>query len=251
MGAVGKGSTETYYDFSDKDFLYSDTLGYAVGEDYPWKKAENWWNEHSDISNAKEWGDNLTPDEKNAVQYWVSSGYYKLSELYKTEWDSLPEDKKQKAINLYNALNKFELKKGITVNRATDFKIFGGGNMTAEQLRNFLKNDANGGVLQSDGFMAFSTLKNGVDVESGKVVIHLNVPPNKGYGAYVSNVGMNTGEREYLVNNNAVLKFDPNSVYEASNGQIHVNAKMLGNAKMQTIDSKNKSKYRKEPTPKF
>ena len=214
-------------------------------------EATQHWRDHPELSNINEWEQGLSREESQAVNNWVGSGYYDAEELYNTEWDNLSDYNKKFLSNLYNAVDKFELKKPIQVNRMTNFKIFGGGlHMTAEQVKDFLKNETKGGYLQNDGFMSFSTKQNGVTVAGSGLVIHLQVPPNKGGGAYISGIGGNPSEREYLVNNNAIFKFDAKSVRE-ENGKIHVNAKYVGRSKMQTIDSKNKSRYKKEPNPKF
>lgn len=241
MGAVGKAETESYYDFKDNPILSDNP--FMSGS-----KAIEWWREHDEYSNAKDWEDNLLDgDEVDAIKAWVGSGYYDMAELYTTEWDNMQDWEKEMATNIYNALNKFELKKGITVNRATDFKIFGAnGGMTVEQIKDYLTNQTDNGLIQSDGFMAFSTRATGVPVASSGLIIHLNVPPNKGGGAYISNtIGENLSEREYLVNNNSIMRFDPKSVYKDDKGKIHVNAKLVGRAEMQTIDPKNKSKFSK------
>lgn len=236
MGSVGKA--ETYYDFSTNPLLNNDD--FTTGQ-----KASKWWVEHTEISNASEWEHALSDDEKQAVTKWAGSGYENLAELYSTEWDNMSPEIKQSASNLYEAINKFETKQGITVNRQANFQIFGQDpavKMDAQQLIDHL--NENGTVRQSDGFMSFSTATNGVSVDGSGLIIHLDVPPNKGMGAYISHVAHNAFEREYLLNNNAVLKFDPKSVWEEKDewgyNLVHVNAKLLGRAKMQTIDSKNK-----------
>lgn len=246
MGSVGnRQSTESYNDFSGIPVL-SDNMT-------PGQKAVAWWREHTEMSNTADWMDNLlTEDEADAVKEWTGSGYWDLADLYTTEWDDMQTSTKEFATDLFNAVNKFELKQGITVNRSTDFQIFGRDKhqkMTEEQVRNFLKNETDNGLIQNDGFMSFSTRSAGVKVAGSGLVIHLNVPPNKGAGAYVSAVGGNKGEREYMTNNNSIMRFDANSVRTDENGYIHVNAKLVGQSKMQTIDSKNKSKFRKEPVP--
>ena len=239
MGAVGSNKqTETYWDFKDNKDL-SDNIN---GDKY---KATDYWREHTELSNAGEWEDKLLKTaEKDALEHWVGSGYYDMSALYAYQWDDMDDWEKEIASNMYNGINKFELKKGITVNRGTSFRIFGGGSkMTAGQIRNYLDKNTKDGVLQSDGFMSFSTRADGVPVAGKGLVIHMDVPPNKGFGAYVSGIGGNHGEREYITNNNAIIKFDSKSITTDKKGNIHINAKMLGTAKMQSFDSKNKSGY--------
>ena len=170
--------------------------------------------------------------------------------MYDIPWDNIDEDTKEFLSNLYNGINKFELKKGITVNRATDFQIFGQpkgytGRMTVDELKDYLKNQTKGGLIQVDGFMSFSSRKGGVSVASSGLVIELDVPPNKGMGAYVSGIGENYSEQEFMTNNNAILKFDWKSVRN-ENGNVHVKARLMGRAEMQTIDPKNNSALKKK-----
>lgn len=242
------GSTGTSYDQStERNWRFPDA---AWSSD-----ATKHWKEHPELSNITDWESGLSESERKAIHHWIGAGYDDdASQLYTTEWDNLSNDNKQFLSNLYNAVDKFELKKPIQVNRSTNFRIFGAPSgsykMSADDVRNFLKNETKGGYLQNDGFMSFSTKTDGVTVAGSGLVIHLQVPPNKGGGAYVSGIGGNHSEREYLVNNNAIFKFDVKSVRE-SGGKVHVNAKYVGRSKMQTIDSKNKSRYKKEPNPKF
>ena len=243
MGAVGTSSkAETYYDFKDNPILSEANFG-----DGP--KAQDWWREHEEFSNAKDWEDNLlTTDEANAIEAWVGAGYGDMAELYYTQWDNMEDWEKQMATNMYNAINKFELKKGIRVNRGTDFDIFGGSyGMTADDVKKYLETNTDHGLIQNDGFLSFSTRKNGVPVAGSGLVIHLDVPPNKGGGAYISNsIGGNRNEKEYLLNNNSIMQFDSKSVRTDDNGKVHVNAKLVGRAEMQTIYKKNNSKFKKE-----
>ena len=232
-----------YYDFKDNIYLY----GAGNGEE-----ATKWWKEHTEYSNTEEWIKSMTDEELKAVKSWTGGGYDSWAKrLYKTPWDDLSESDKARAINLYNALNKFELKKGIQVNRMTDFKIFGSNKrMTADEVMKFIKNNTDNGLLQVDGFVAFSTKSKGVSVAGSGLIIHMQVPPNKGGGAYVSAPAWNDHEKEYLVNNNSIMKFDPNSVYKDDSGRVHVNAKLVGRAKMQTIDPKNDTQFAKKSKKK-
>lgn len=238
MGATGK--TITYKSFAD------------FTADNPKQYNTTWWRNNTDLSNFAEWEKGLTEEEEKALTGWTDIGYSTLSLLYNTEWDNLSDYAKSRATAIYNALNKFQLKQGITVDRATNFKIFGAqGNqkMTVEQVKDYLQNQTKDGMIQNDGFMAFTTVQNGYSVDGSGLVIHLNVPPSTGAGAYIGNV--NPYEREYLLNNNSILKFDPNSVKLVQGDAyhkptIHVTATVVGRAKMQTIDKKNDSIYAKK-----
>ena len=220
----------------------NDLEGVTTFTDYP-DKTVKWFN-NPKLSNMADWEKGLTDDEKGALSYYTGSGYMSLNpELYNTPWDEMTPSMKKKATNLFNALNKFELNKAIKTVRQCDFQIFGAPSykkMTAQQVKDYLNNEANGGYIQVNGFLSSTTKPNGTFSDSKGVWIDLTTPPNKGGGAYVSHIGNNSGEAEYLYNNNAVLKFDPNSVHEGKDGYIHVSAEWVGQAKDQHFKNKNK-----------
>lgn len=203
------------------------------------------WMANPNLTNSVEWQKGLTSDELSAVQHYTGSGYVGINNaMYSKPWDQMTASEKKKASNLYEAINKFELKKGITITRQCDTKIFGHAGMTMEQVKNAITK--NGGYLQNDGFLSFSTNDKGVAIASSGVVISLKVPPSKGAVAYVNPISLHKGsvENETIVNSNSVLKFDASSVKQVGN-KIYVEAEWVGQAKNQTIDPKNKSKYAK------
>ena len=237
MGSVGKSSSMLVNKPTSEAIKYSELTSNG---------ATKWFGNEKN-SNEKEWRNNLTSDELHAIKSYTGYGYTTMNNnLYSTPWDEIGAYSKSEMSNLYNALNKFDLKRGINVTRQTDFQIFGGGHgdhMTVDQVKNYLTK--NGGVLQSDGFMSFAANDKGISIAGSGLVVHLQVPPSKGAGAYVNQVSSHKGEYEYLLNNNAVLKFDPNSVKEEG-GKVHVTAQWLGQSKMQSIDPNNKSAYAKK-----
>ena len=204
------------------------------------------WMANPKLSNSVDWMNGLTSEEMSALKSYTGTGYGGLNtELYTQPWDEMSPSAKKKAAALYEAINKFELKKGITITRQCDSKIFGHAGMTMEQIKNAITK--NGGYLQSDGFMSFGTNNHGVPIAASGVIISLKVPPSKGAVAYVDPISSHKGpvENETLVNSNAVLKFDPNSVKQVGN-KVYVEAEWVGQAKKQSIDPKNKSKYAKK-----
>ena len=204
------------------------------------------WMANPKLTNSVEWMKGLTSDEMSAIGSYTGSGYSGLNTaLYNKPWDELIDYQKEKASNLYNAINKFVLKKGITITRQSDSKIFGHAGMSAEQIKNAIIK--NGGYIQNDGFMSFGTNDNGVAIAGSGVIISLKVPPSKGAVAYVNPISTHKGsaENETIVNSNSVLKFNPDSVKQVGN-KVYVEAEWVGQGKMQTIDPKNKSKYSKK-----
>lgn len=207
------------------------------------------WFANEKLSNFSEWRTGLSDAEYKALKSYTGGGYSSMnSSLYGIPWDEMSATQKAKMAALYDAISRFELKKGINVTRKADFQIFGAkdtySQMTVDQIKDFLKQT--NGVVQNDGFMSFSADPRGRGINGNSVVIHLRIPPSKGAGAYVNPISSNMGEMEYVLNTNAVLKFDTNSVEKKSDGKIHVTADWLGQAQMQTIDPKNKSVHAKK-----
>ena len=204
------------------------------------------WMANPKLTNSVEWQKGLTGEEMNAIGSYTGSGYGGINtELYTKPWDEMSPSMKQKAAALYEAINKFELKKGITITRQCDSKIFGHKGMSLEQIKNAITK--NGGYIQNDGFMSFGTNDHGVAIAGSGVIISLKVPPSKGAVAYVNPISTHKGssENETIVNSNSVLKFDASSIKQVGN-KVYVEAEWVGQAKQQTIDPKNKSKYSKK-----
>lgn len=114
----------------------SDTSKYTVFDSYTGSIK---WFDNDKNSNSSKWVNNLlTPDEKDSIVHYTGSYYKKVnSALYTTKWDDMSDYDKEHASNIYNGLNKFELKNGIETVRGTDFQVFGaeyGDKMTLEQV---------------------------------------------------------------------------------------------------------------------
>lgn len=201
------------------------------------------WFNNPKMSNMAEWEKGLTPAQESAIDYYTGSGYINMNnDLYKTPWDQMTASMKQKAANLYEALNKFELHKAIHTVRQCDFQIFGASeyqSMTPEQVVSYLKNETSDGLIQVNGFLSSTTIPIGTYANKHGVWIDITTPANKGGGGYVSHKGGNDGEGEYLHNSNSVFKFDPNSVHKGKDGYVHVTATWVGQAKDQKFKKKN------------
>lgn len=198
------------------------------------------WFEDTDNSNYEAWSNNLTKDEKQAIDDYIGYDYGGInSSLYNIPWEDLKEGwQKKEIVDLYHAINKFELKQTIQVNRACDSKIFGKKGMSVNEIKAFLKQSD--GYVQNNAFMSFSTKSGGVVVDSKGVQLHVTVPESTGAGAFLGKHGLGN-EREFLFNNNAVIKFDSDKVYQDNYGIIHVYGEWVGQAESQTI-SKNYDK---------
>ena len=187
-------------------------------------------------SNYSDWSPSI--EEIEQLKWYTAGGYGINSILYNSPTSQLSEEDAKMANDLEHALSSFELNNGIEVTRQSDFKIFGKDSytkMSADEIKDYLKE--NGGVIQNNAFLSFSADNVGRHImgHSG-LVMHLRIPPSKGAGAFVQYYSSHPSENEYLLNRNAVLKFDPNSVTVSSDGKIHITADWLGRAKKSTLD---------------
>ena len=208
-------------------------------------------------TNIAEWStDRLTTGELNAIQDYTGSAYAKINDnQYTVPWEEMDEYYKDKIAKIHNGLSKSEVNKPLVVHRACDFQILGdeykyrdvyGDNaITADEIKEGLRK-MNNGVIQNDGFMSFSTDRNGHGLEGHGLIIDLHIPESTGAGAYVNHISYHDEEHEFLVNNNAVLKFDINSVKPVDpkypQKGYTVDAYWLGQAQAQTISPTNTGK---------
>lgn len=196
-------------------------------------------NKLNEVSNSKTWDTSLSDSEYNAVKYYTGSGYNSINgALYSTPFNQMSESKQETVQNLEAAINKFELYEGITVTRASDFKLFGAGNgetMTMAQIKDVLAQNNNKLVL--NGFLSTGANMNGAEIDGSGLVVHYKVPPSIGAGAYVNPISSHKGswENEFLFNWKSVMKYDPNSMYEDKHGNIHITAVWMGQAKKQSF----------------
>lgn len=221
--SVGQNSNarERTEDFRELPFAYGHT-----------DEAIKWFNENS---NAQEWWANLSGAERNEVERFTGSGFVSVNgQQYGVAWEDMDDSYRERIVNLYNALDKFQLKVPITVNRACDFKIFGSDDrMTMAEVKAFL--EKSGGYVQNNGFMSFSTRADGVEVDGSGVVLKVTFPTVRGAGAYVAEHSNHKHESEWIANNNGVYRFYPEKMYKNAEGSIVVPGEWVGQAKAQTI----------------
>ena len=204
-------------------------------------KGQQKWFSNPKLSNHDAWYSDLTIDQQDAIDYYVSSNYQYLNdELYTIPWDEMSPAQKEKAADLYEAINGFELNKAVKLLRICNFQIFGlpkGTKLSEQGLKDLLSEQQD---YQTNGFLSFTTkTEHGTYSHSKGIMIDLVMPPNKGGGAWLG-THFNEGESEFLLNSNAVLRFDPDSVYTDALGRLHVSATWLGQAKDQVFKSKKK-----------
>ena len=230
MGSVGKGGNPSVGVSSNAD-------DYKTFSDYSFKE----WLDDPSTSNWSSFSSDLTQEETNTLKYYTGGGYGVNWSLYNMPIDNMPKAEKEMVQNIQSGLSKFELKNGVEVVRNSDFQMFGlspyDTKMSVEDIKSFLS--GTDGVVQNNGFLSASMDDKGVSVmgHSG-FVLHLRIPPSKGAGAPIFNISNHSEEKEFLVNNNAILKFDMNSISERSDGKVHATAYWLGRAEQQALKKK-------------
>ena len=201
---------------------------FNYGRPEPWLRENTNW---SDLSPE-------TSEERTSVEWYTSAGYGDINyELYHDQWDNIPDFDQANIQNIQNFLSRSELYSGVEVTRGTDFTIFGSDErtMSVDDIKAFLL--PTDGVVQNDAFMSFTVMPDAKGIFGRNMLqIKLRIPPSKGAGAYIADYSTHDGEREFLLNNNAVLKFDTNSIKQREDGKIEITAYWLGQAKKRTID---------------
>ena len=248
MGSTGNSKSSNKYannptnDKNDLSGVTSFPDDTVLGNDKAIEAATKWFADDK-MSNYIEWTDKLTTDEYDAIRFYTGSGYDELNkELYELSWDKMDDDLKSYASDLYEGINKFELNKAINITRATSASyVFEGtskwvGENTVADAETIKKAIKENPYKQFNGFQSAST--GAEPVFGGNLVIHYVIPPSKGAGAYVQPMSRHGSEREFVINSNAVVKFDPNSVRIDNEERIHVNAEWVGQAYDQHFDKK-------------
>lgn len=224
MGSTGKITNSSYTELYDlaRDMAYdSATMKFES------PSLDRWF---ADNSNREEWVDGLSEDEREYIADFTGTGYVGINnDLYKKDWDDISEGRREFIEAMDEALGRFELKKGITVDRNCNFEIFGSGKrMSVDELKDYFVK--NGTTLQNNAFMSFSAKKGQAYVFGSPLIIELDIPASKGAGAYIGTLSYHEDEQEFILNRNAVLNFDPNSIYEDKDGSVHIRATWVGKA---------------------
>ena len=216
MGAVGSNSSFPSYDYEK-----------ATNFDSNFSSTNKWFNNEK-LSNYGEWANGLTSDEKKAINSFTGTGYSNhFKELYDKDWSEMTDYEKQMASSLYDAINKFELKKPINVYRYADSKLFGEQGMTLKQLQ-----ELEGQIVHSNGFMSTAAADKGKPVQSSAVHMKITIPKSVGAGAWVANQSsVGTGEKEFLLNNNGFFRIG--KVTLGSDHKPLIEMKWIGQSKDQ------------------
>lgn len=199
-------------------------------------KSTSWFADANN-SNSTDWKNDLSPDELKSLKWYTGNGFTSINkDLYTKDWKNISDSMKETINNMEKGLDKSVLLNGMTVTRACDFKIFGapsGKHMTVDQIKDFIKNNAKNGVLENKGFLSAGANNHGAEIDGSGLVIHIDVPPSIGAGAYVNPISVHSGssENEFLFNRNSRFKFDTGSIKKDAYGNIHIRATWVGRGK--------------------
>ena len=225
--ALGKGRSKKV---SSRDFTDFGAGSAAL------KKSTDFFFD-SDSSNTREWLNGLTYDEQTALKDY--SGEFGISykpinkALYTQNWKDINPAVKDRINSMEAAMDKSVLLKGIKVTRACDFKIFGaqsGQHMSIDQIKEYIKKNGTNDVLENKGFLSSGANNHGAAIDGSGLVIHFDVPPSVGAGAYINPISKHGGsaENEFLFNYGSRFKFDLGSLKKDKLGNIHIKARWIG-----------------------
>ena len=199
----------------------------------------SWFRENSNWSDWENSYESGLYEAMDTIRWYTSSGYGQINySLYNTKRGDIDDQTLENIKILEDAISRFELYKGVEVSRHSDFVIFGGqpyGKMTIDDIKQFLA--PTNGVVQNDAFMSFSADAKGRAIMGKRgLITHLRIPKSKGAGMYVSDYSVHPKEKEFILNDRAILKYDLDSIYQDDTGVIHIYADWLGQADKRTID---------------
>lgn len=140
----------------------------------------------------QQWLKQLSDDEKQAVSYYCSDGYYDVNAYFRQVAGSEYIDAdamKAFAADLDSAISKFELKDNITVYRGID----------SDALKELDLDNLIGSIYEDKGYMSTSPIHADI-VDRKDALLEIQIPSGQGRGAYVNSLsGFKDDEYEFLV----------------------------------------------------
>ena len=139
--------------------------------------------------------DGLSGDQVSAIGQYSGDAYSgingllrgRVTEKMSDAWKmSIGRSLQEMATDITSAIETFDLQDGITVFRTCDSNVL-----------NYL-NLREGEIFTDSGFVSTSVIQE--KVASGNIVMHINVPPGKGHGAWINPIsGAEDKEYEFLL----------------------------------------------------
>lgn len=148
-----------------------------------------------------DWRNNLLPDQLSAVRFYTGSAYEDINDALRISGLHNASSRMQETIaNITDAIDKFKLKKSLTVYRGASGAIFGG-DKTVDEINAMARAGAR---LTDKGFMSTSASEGAQFGGDYRFVI--TVPAGTGRGAYVAPVSHYGSENEFLLQRNSTFK---------------------------------------------
>lgn len=159
-----------------------------------------------------DWQRLLSGDQYGAVRYYTSNAYRAINDALRFTGLANATTRMQNTIaNITDALDKFRLKKSITVFRGGSSAIFGG-DKTVDEINAMARA---GAKLTDRGFMSTSASE-GANFD-GDYRFVITVPAGTGRGAYVAPMSHYHGENEFLLQRNSTFK-----IVKAVQSEYHI-----------------------------
>lgn len=164
-------------------------------------KSEGFFGINQNNGMFPDWKKNLTPEQLSAVRYYTGSAYEDINDALRISGlSNAPHDMQETIARITSALDKFNLKKSLTVYRGASGAIFGG-NKTVAEINAMARAGAR---LTDKGFMSTSASE-GANF-GGDYRFVITVPAGTGRGAYVAPVSHYRSENEFLLQRNSTFK---------------------------------------------
>lgn len=195
---ISTENTKTAFTKEEKgDIIKMPEVGYEN-----WEKADNVLTEE-----AESWTPKLKAIEKDSITAYTGNGYAELNEWLRAGMEYDDEYFESLVAGLDSAIDKYELKQGISVIRGVSSKVLTGLDYKLDKIV--------GETFWDPAYMSSSISKE-VAAEFAKeavnnmggtpVFIQLDIPAGKGRGAYINSFNP-FDEKEFLIKRDATFEF--------------------------------------------
>lgn len=164
------------------------------------------------------WERAITNGERESTVLYTGSAYTSINGILRGVGIEKASAQMRGTIeNIDKAIEKFELKKNLTVYRGSSAQLIGG-YTTAEEINANLK----GAIVRDKGFMSTSAVHK--SAFSGAVKYEIRVPKGKGRGAFVAPISHFKHENEFLLKRGSYFRVMGAKVV---NGETIVSLKVI------------------------
>lgn len=200
---------------------------YVNLSDKSYSETREWFNENS---NLEEWMENIEDLEyydsigKYSGEYYgVVNDYLRSGDFHAPNKYVDESDVKNIINELDQSVSQFNLESPITVYRSSGTEIFGGENLSYEDLKSRM-----GDVVHDNAYLSTSTLKKlpGEQTVGGNTSYIIDIPSGNGQGAYIARFSENHQEREFLIAREGDYRIE--DVFKDEDGRVNVHLSYLG-----------------------